>query len=72
MGPNRSNIGYQRVPVAPTHNQGSIEIVERYATRRCHTGNDIDSTTISSPSSLRTMMILKGEGMLGSYPNPLT
>jgi hypothetical protein len=31
-----------------------------------------DSTTISSPSSLRTMLLLKGEGMLGSYPNPLT
>jgi hypothetical protein len=55
----------------PMHNQGSIDLVEIYATKRCHKETDSDSTIISSPSVLRTNLLMMREGILGSYPNPL-
>jgi hypothetical protein len=48
------------------HDQRSIDLMERHATRTCHMGTDNNSTTISSPSSLRKMLLsrdsFKGEG----------
>lgn len=48
----------------------SVDPVERYATKRYHIGTNKDSTTASSHPTLRTLLLLKGEGMLGSYSNP--
>jgi hypothetical protein len=45
---------------------------ERYTNRSCHMGTNKDSTIISPHLVLRTPLLLKGEGMLGSYPNLLT
>jgi hypothetical protein len=60
LAPSIRNIGYQRAPVAPSHDQGSIDPMEIYETRICHIGTDNNSTTISSPLSLRTTLFLKG------------
>jgi hypothetical protein len=57
--------------VSPTHDQGSIDLVEIYATNRFHIEIDNNSTKISSPLALRKMFLSKKEGMLGSYSNPL-
>jgi hypothetical protein len=59
------------MPVAPAHNQSSIDLVERYATKICYIGINIDSATLFSPLALRTTLLSKGEGVLGSYPNLL-
>jgi hypothetical protein len=52
----------------PTHDQGSIDLVERYAIRRCHMGTDNNSTTISSPSALRENVAFKGGGHVRVLP----
>jgi hypothetical protein len=55
--------------IAQTYGLRSVDPMERYATRRCHMGTNNDSIAISSPLAFGTMFLLKGEGMLGSYPN---
>jgi hypothetical protein len=45
-----------------------VYTVEKYVPLRCHIGSNNDFTIVSTPSTLRTKILLKGEGMLGSYP----
>jgi hypothetical protein len=44
--------------------------VEGHITRGCNLGTNDYTPTISTPTTLRTRLLLKGVGMLGSDPNP--
>jgi hypothetical protein len=46
-----------------------LDILEAYTTRGCDMGTNIHPLEISSSPALRTMLLYKGEGMLGSHPN---
>lgn len=54
-----------------TVHQGSFDQMEGYITRGCYLGNNIYFAVVSTSLALRTRLLFKGEGMLGSYPNPL-
>jgi hypothetical protein len=69
LAPTGRSIGYPLASIASAHSLRSTDPMERYAMRRYHMRTNGDSATISSPPALRTMLFLKGEGMLGSYPN---
>jgi hypothetical protein len=50
----------------PTHYPGGPDTMEGYTTRGCHMGTNKDPLAIPSSPALRTMLLFKGEGMLGS------
>jgi len=61
-----SSIGYLRASIILAYSLRSDDLVEIYEDRICHMGTNNDFATIASPLSLRTTLLLKGEGVLGT------
>jgi hypothetical protein len=53
-----------------SHYQGSVDQVEGHNTKGGDLGTCEHTSTISTPATLRKRLLLKGEGMIGSNPNP--
>ena len=68
---NKSILEHHAMLAMSTHYQGSFDPMVRYITKGCYLGTIIYFTTISTSSTLRTRMLLKGEGMLGYFDDPL-
>lgn len=51
--------------IVPMYNSRSLNTMEGYTTERCHLGTRRNFTLISTPSSLRTKILLKGGVTLG-------
>jgi hypothetical protein len=56
--------------VAWLNYQVSVDQVEGHITRGCDLGTSGHTPAVSTPATLRKRFLLKGEGMLGSDPNP--
>jgi hypothetical protein len=60
---------HARASSARSNYQISVDKMEGHISRGCNFRTNCHPGTVSASSSLRTRILLKGEGMLGSVPN---